>query len=99
MSMYAIALGMGGIKPCVSSFGADQFYPEEVKERASFFNYFYAAVNVGSLAGTIGIVFVLESIGWGIGYAICAASFSMALLVFILGWRWYTKVRQRYPDA
>ena len=41
--MYLIALGMGGIKPCVSSFGADQFDTENNAEeeagRASFFNW------------------------------------------------------------
>ena len=42
-SMYFIAFGMGGIKPCVSSFGADQFDTEnnfeEEAGRASFFNW------------------------------------------------------------
>lgn len=34
--------GTGGIKPCVSSFGADQFDEEkEAKEKSSFFNWFY----------------------------------------------------------
>ena len=40
--MYLIALGMGGIKPCVSSFGADQFDDScagEAAGRASFFNW------------------------------------------------------------
>ena len=94
-SMYMIALGMGGIKPCVSSFGADQFdasNPEEEAGRGSFFNWFYGAINVGSLIGTIAIVYVLESIGWGIGYAICAGAFAGALLIFVLGWGWYKKV-------
>jgi dipeptide/tripeptide permease len=54
---------------------------------------FYGAINVGSLIGTIAIVYVLESIGWGIGYAICTGAFAGALLVFVLGWSWYKKVR------
>ena len=90
--MYIIGLGMGGIKPCVSSFGADQFHAGEVKERASFFNYFYGAINIGSLGGTIGIVYILTSIGWGIGFAVCAGCFAFALLVFVLGWSQYKKV-------
>jgi peptide/histidine transporter 3/4 len=41
---YLIALGTGGIKPCVASFGADQFLEDKPRERqlrSSFFNYFY----------------------------------------------------------
>ncbi len=36
--------GTGGIKPCVSSFGADQFDesdPKQAREKSSFFNWFY----------------------------------------------------------
>ena len=52
LSMYLTALGAGGIKPCVSSFGADQFDEGSARERAwraSFFNYLYFMINVGSL--------------------------------------------------
>ena len=30
-ALHLIALGTGGIKPCVSSFGGDQFQPSEVR--------------------------------------------------------------------
>ncbi|KAL8526747.1 hypothetical protein ACS0TY_015815 [Phlomoides rotata] len=40
--LYLIALGTGGIEPCVSSFGADQFDDsdddDEKKDKSSFFN-------------------------------------------------------------
>jgi dipeptide/tripeptide permease len=45
-----IALGTGGIKPNVSAFGADQFdeaLPQDAREKESFFNWFYLAINVG----------------------------------------------------
>lgn len=45
-----IALGTGGIKPNVSAFGADQFDekdPQDKKEKESFFNWFYLAINIG----------------------------------------------------
>jgi dipeptide/tripeptide permease len=31
--MYLVALGSGGIKPCVSSFGGDQFKETSMRER------------------------------------------------------------------
>ena len=55
--MYLVALGSGGIKPCVSSFGGDQFREESARERkwrSSFFNWFYFSINVGSLVSGAG---------------------------------------------
>jgi len=46
MTEHAVCAGTGGIKPCVSSFGADQFDEEsEQKEKSSFFNWFYWMVS------------------------------------------------------
>jgi peptide/histidine transporter 3/4 len=42
-SIYTIALGTGGIKPNVSTLGADQFddkYPRDREEKLSFFNWY-----------------------------------------------------------
>ena len=43
-AMYIIALGTGGIKPNVSTMGADQFddnCPADAIEKESYFNWFY----------------------------------------------------------
>lgn len=58
-ALYTIAVGTGGIKPNVSSFGADQFDDtdrEERKQKQSFFNWFYFSINVGSLIACTVIV-------------------------------------------
>jgi len=55
LAMALMGFGSGGIKPCVSAFGADQFDEKVARERswrASFFNWFYLSVNVGSLIAT-----------------------------------------------
>ena len=46
-----IAIGMGGIKPCISSFGADQYEgdPRAEEKRTYFFTMFYIIINIGSL--------------------------------------------------
>lgn len=54
IGLLLIAIGTGGIKPCVSAFGGDQFkLPEQVKAFAVFFQLFYAAINAGSLLSTL----------------------------------------------
>ena len=55
VGLLLIACGSGGIKPCVSSFGADQFGSSEREQRAMsrFFSIFYFAINVGSLLSII----------------------------------------------
>jgi len=47
-----IAIGTGGIKPCVSAFGGNQFKENQKHHLDSFFSYFYASINVGSLIAT-----------------------------------------------
>jgi dipeptide/tripeptide permease len=44
-----IPLGTGGIKPCVSAHGGDQFLPSQTKGLNDFYNYFYMSINVGSI--------------------------------------------------
>lgn len=53
IALALIALGSGGIKPCVSAFGGDQFkLPEQVKQISTFFSMFYFSINLGSLIST-----------------------------------------------
>lgn len=49
IGLFLIALGTGGIKPCVSAFGGDQFTSDQTHLIQSFFSVFYFAINAGSL--------------------------------------------------
>jgi len=54
IGIILIALGTGGIKPCVVSLGADQFkVPEQAKQMATYFAMFYASINFGSMISTV----------------------------------------------
>uniref|UniRef100_A0A8C4RKN4 Solute carrier family 15 member 1 n=1 Tax=Erpetoichthys calabaricus TaxID=27687 RepID=A0A8C4RKN4_ERPCA len=51
IGLLLIAIGTGGIKPCVSAFGGDQF--EDNQQRSRFFSIFYLSINAGSLLSTV----------------------------------------------
>ncbi|KAK9827526.1 hypothetical protein WJX74_008315 [Apatococcus lobatus] len=94
-SLYIVAVGTGGIKPNVAAFGADQFdeaNPRDRREKTSFFNWFYFAVNIGSLIACSVIVYVQENISWAVGFAIPAAAMALAVIIFISGSKNYTHV-------
>jgi solute carrier family 15 (oligopeptide transporter), member 1 len=53
VGLFIIAVGTGGIKPCVSAFGGDQFVrPQQDRQLETFFSIFYFAINAGSLIST-----------------------------------------------
>ncbi|XP_043695862.1 protein NRT1/ PTR FAMILY 8.3-like [Telopea speciosissima] len=86
--LYLIALGTGGIKPCVSSFGADQFDdtdPVERLKKGSFFNWFYFSINIGSLISSSFIVWIQDNAGWGLGFGIPTLFMAIAIASFFLG--------------
>lgn len=86
--MYLIALGAGGIKPCVGSFGGDQFRegsPREMRYRSSFFNWFYFTINAGSLVAALVVTPVQEMKGYAVGFGIPAALFAVAIALLVMG--------------
>ncbi|KAK9749815.1 hypothetical protein RND81_02G152500 [Saponaria officinalis] len=107
--LYLMALGTGGIKPCVSSFGADQFDDTDSIERVLkglFFNWFYFSVSIGSLLASTLIVWIQENVGWAIGFAIPTLFMGIAVASFFSGTRLYrfqrsggSPLTRRYQDV
>ncbi|XP_058109268.1 protein NRT1/ PTR FAMILY 8.1-like [Magnolia sinica] len=92
VALYLIALGTGGIKPCVSSFGADQFDEtdeSEKKRKSSFFNWFYLSINIGALLASSVLVWIQMNVGWGWGFGIPAVAMAIAVVSFFSGTRLY----------
>ncbi|NXT02513.1 S15A1 protein, partial [Jacana jacana] len=101
IGLILIALGTGGIKPCVSAFGGDQFEEDQDKQRSRFFSIFYLSINAGSLLSTI-ITPILRAQECGIhskqrcyplAFGVPAALMAVALVVFIIGSKMYKKVK------
>ncbi|KAF5751397.1 protein NRT1/ PTR FAMILY 8.1-like [Tripterygium wilfordii] len=92
VALYIIALGTGGIKPCVSSYGADQFDDTDETEKqhkSSFFNWFYLSINVGALIAGSVLVWVQENVSWGWGFGIPAMAMGIAVVTFFWGSKLY----------
>ncbi|KAI5069392.1 hypothetical protein GOP47_0015693, partial [Adiantum capillus-veneris] len=88
IGLYLIALGTGGIKPCVSSFGADQFDNDDATEResmSSFFNWFYFSINIGAVISGSLLVYIQDNFSWAWGFGIPAAAMGIAVCSFLFG--------------
>uniref|UniRef100_A0A8D3AZL8 Solute carrier family 15 member 1a n=2 Tax=Scophthalmus maximus TaxID=52904 RepID=A0A8D3AZL8_SCOMX len=99
VGLFLIALGTGGIKPCVAAFGGDQFEDHQERQRRTFFSVFYLCINGGSLLSTI-ITPILRAQNCGIysqqkcyslAFGVPAALMLVALVVFIVGSGMYYK--------
>ncbi|XP_078741948.1 solute carrier family 15 member 2-like, partial [Lampetra fluviatilis] len=97
LGLVLIALGTGGIKPCVAAFGGDQFEEEQEKERSRFFSIFYLSINAGSLISTF-VTPILRGTQcfnqdcFALAFGVPAVLMVVALVVFIGGSGMYKKV-------
>lgn len=102
-SLYVIAIGSGGTKPNISTFGADQFddfNPHEKELKVSFFNWWMFSSFLGALCATLGLVYIQENLGWGLGYGIPTVGLLLSLFMFYLGTPIYRhKVRKTKSPA
>ncbi|MBA0738343.1 hypothetical protein Gogos_011715, partial [Gossypium gossypioides] len=87
-SLYLVAFGQGGHKPCVQAFGADQFDrqdPEECKAQSSFFNWWYFGICAGTFITLWILTYIQDNLSWTLGFGIPAIVMVVGLLVFVLG--------------
>ncbi|MEO6876791.1 MAG: POT family MFS transporter [Opitutaceae bacterium] len=85
LGLGLIALGAGGIKPCVSSHVGDQFGPANQSLLSRAFGWFYFSVNFGSFFSILLIPWLLEHKGPGLAFGVPAALMLLAAWVFWLG--------------
>nr|XP_006819236.1 PREDICTED: solute carrier family 15 member 2-like [Saccoglossus kowalevskii] len=102
IALLLIAIGTGGIKPCVSAFGGDQFRKDQVQEIQVFFSIFYFAINCGSLLSTFITPILREDVQcfgndcYSLAFGIPAVLLFIAILLFIVGR--YTVGYKEYPS-
>ncbi len=85
VGLALIAIGSGGIKPCVSSFMGDQFSPNQREFIARAFGMFYWAINFGSFFAFGLIPVVKNEFGYAWAFGIPGIVMGLATLVFAAG--------------
>lgn len=85
IGLFLIALGTGGIKPCVSTNVGDQFTAtnQHLIERA--FSWFYLSINAGSLISISLCPWLLPNYGPKVAFGLPAVMMAVAVVVFWLG--------------
>ncbi|XP_011048871.1 PREDICTED: protein NRT1/ PTR FAMILY 8.2-like [Populus euphratica] len=91
-ALALIALGTGGIKPCVSTFGADQFDEADIKEvpkKYAFFNWFFLAINMGAMFGITVFVYIQDNKGWAWGFGLPTGAMVISIVILVAGIPFY----------
>ncbi len=87
-----VALGAGGIKPCVSAHVGDQFTKKNSHLLKSIYEIFYFSINFGSFFSTLLIPWLLPRYGSGVAFGIPGILMAVATLVFWMGRHQYVHI-------
>jgi proton-dependent oligopeptide transporter, POT family len=93
-----IALGSGGIKPCVSAYCGDQFRPGQRRLLERVFALFYWMINMGSFSAKLLIPVLLRWRGPALAFAVPGLLMAVALAVFWAGRRQYVNEPPSGPN-
>ena len=83
--LVMIALGAGGIKPCVSAHVGDQFGALNSRLLPRIFNWFYFSINLGAFASMLLTPWLLEWYGPHWAFGVPGVLMAIATFVFWLG--------------
>jgi proton-dependent oligopeptide transporter, POT family len=80
-----IAIGAGGIKPCVSAHVGDQFGAGNKHLLTQVYNWFYFSINVGAMVSTILTPILLEKVGPWAAFGLPGVLMAVATFLFWTG--------------
>ncbi|MDE3068200.1 MAG: POT family MFS transporter [Verrucomicrobiota bacterium] len=92
LGLGLIALGAGGIKPCVSANVGDQFGATNQRLLPRMFNWFYFSINLGSAFSTLLIPELLDRVGPRIAFGVPGIAMLIATVVFWMGRRKFVHI-------
>lgn len=83
-SLALIAVGVGFLKPNISTI-VGKLYPPNDPRRDSGFTIFYMGINVGAALSSLIVAYIGEKIGWGYGFGLAGVMMALGLLQFLWG--------------
>lgn len=83
--LILVAIGSGGIKPCVSANVGDQFGPSNQHLLPKIFGWFYLSINVGSTLSMLVVPWLNEKYGPRVAFAVPGLLMMVATVVFWMG--------------
>jgi POT family proton-dependent oligopeptide transporter len=87
-----IAMGSGGIKPCVSAHVGDQFGATNQHLLPRVFGWFYFAINLGAFVSSLLTPWLLDRLGAQVAFGVPGALMLAATWIFWLGRRRFVHV-------
>lgn len=94
-----IALGSGGIKPCVSAHVGDQFKANQTHLLKKVYELFYFMINFGSFFSTLITPWTLKAYGPSVAFGIPGVLMFFATIVFWMGRHEYVHVPPTKSDG
>ncbi|MEE2788543.1 MAG: MFS transporter [Myxococcota bacterium] len=85
VGLILIAIGSGGIKPCVSAHVGDQFGRSNQHLLEKVFGWFYFSINLGAAASTILTPWLLKNYGPHYAFGVPGVLMGIATLLFWMG--------------
>lgn len=85
IGLLLIAIGAGGIKPCVSAHVGDQFGEKNKHLISKTFSWFYFSINVGAATSTMLTPVFLDKFGPWLAFGVPGVLMAMATFLFWLG--------------
>lgn len=99
LGLGLIAVGSGGIKPCVSAHVGDQFGPKNRHLIDKVFSWFYFSINLGAFASQLATPLLLEHYGPSWAFGVPGILMALATLFFFLGRNTFVHIPAAGPKA
>uniref|UniRef100_A0AAG5DLX8 Oligopeptide transporter 1 n=1 Tax=Anopheles atroparvus TaxID=41427 RepID=A0AAG5DLX8_ANOAO len=98
LGLLFIAIGWGGMQPCVMAFGGDQFkLPEQAQQLAKFFSLLYFATNVSALISSTVVPILRKDVHcfgdtscFSLAFGLPAVLMILSIFIFACGRTIYT---------
>jgi POT family proton-dependent oligopeptide transporter len=93
VGLTLIAMGSGGIKPCVSAHVGDQFRPDKKHLINKIFSVFYLSINIGAAISSLLTPVLLNRFGPHVAFGVPGVLMLIATIVFWMGKRKFVAIQ------